>query len=496
MLAFGLKTDTFEKLYKQASGWTSNVTFVEKLNIYKLGIKNQAQISLKSFEDIGNTVLQVAMDDHNIPDERRVRLASAVDLNVIVNRKPDIAIVPQCSSHSDLIRGDKFDWRRTLGALQVLLPVAARVNKRKSDEDLSETQAPPSKRSKTISTEDVAPAISVVVDAKAQVEEDGDDNLSDTSTDLDVDSVCDNSSILSSNATLYRNNLEGELAGVCADIFASEGDRTFSIGACVYGARLKLMLCSHSGVIESDECDFSSEPQLFALFLFMFATSSLSDLGFNSKIGYHNPFDTDDSETLRVNIDFQSFTSDNNQTEQPSLHSMKLGQKIVAQSGLVSRGTAVYRLEHTDSEYSPPLVIKYSWQVKSDRHEDDVIRSAREVDPVHIPELFGTAVVDDCSPLELLRNACLQKSKQHEPRELRVMVMREYVPLVKLGFGDEFWDVFVQLLGCELIVLFQLSIALTVLLQVYMNCIRRRRFYTTISACKISRSTGTKHRIP
>ena len=78
-----------------------------------------------------------------------------------------------------------------------------------------------------------------------------------------------------------------------------------------------------------------------------------------------------------------------------------------------------------------------------------MIRVAREGDPIHTPELFGTAVVEDTTPFDSLRNACRRKSKTYKPRELRVLVMREYSPLSQLGFGVEFWDAFVQLLGCE-----------------------------------------------
>ena len=136
-----------------------------------------------------------------------------------------------------------------------------------------------------------------------------------------------------------------------------------------------------------------------------------------------------------------------NQKTQPCLNGARLGTKIVSHKGLVGRSTSVYHLECTN--YHLELVVKYSWQIKTHRREDTITREARQADAVHTPELFGTVVVDDPSPFETLRNACSRKSKRHEPRELRVLVIRRYRPLTELGFGEEFWDVFGQLLGCK-----------------------------------------------
>lgn len=102
-----------------------------------------------------------------------------------------------------------------------------------------------------------------------------------------------------------------------------------------------------------------------------------------------------------------------------------------------------------DPPYAFGLVIKYSWQQKSHRRGDEVIRIARTADPVHTPELIGTIIVDDDSPFDSIRNACRRKSKSFEPRELRVLVMREYRLLSELSFGKEFWDTYAQLLECE-----------------------------------------------
>ena len=219
------------------------------------------------------------------------------------------------------------------------------------------------------------------------------------------------------------------------------------MGACLYGSIAKLMLASHSGIIESNEVDLVEEPELFVMFLTSFATSSFADIGFNSKTGFCNPCNVDDIVTRRLDIQLETCSDDNNQETQPCLDNVHLGTKIVSHKGLVDRSTSVYHLEN--SNYPVSLVLKYSWQVKTHRREDTMIREARQADPLHTPELFGTAVIDDPSPFETLRNACSRKSKGYKARELRVLVMRRYYPLASLGFGDEFWDAFAQLLGCE-----------------------------------------------
>ena len=457
MLAFRLKKDTFIKIYIQASKWTTEPEFIEKLKVCELRAKELSEFATESVEELGNIALAKAMDDHSVAADRRVRLIHTAALRVDGRRSPDIAIVPASVGNRDLVRGERFDWRRALGTIQVWFPLEPRPTKRKRAivEDL--VVAPPSKRSKPPTSGDAATSpqtdVSEVTCNRDDTipqknhrpkETDG-SSLSDTSTD--VGSSRSNASNSSSDSMLYRESAEGELVTGFSYTFSAEGDRSFAVGACIYGTHMKLMYCSHSGIVESDEIDFVLKPQLFVMFLLMFATSSLSDLGFNAKTGFRNPFNIDDAETRHINVNLETFASDNNQAAQPDLKQAVAGQKIVSQSGIVGRATTVCHLEGLD--YPLGLVLKYSWQLTTRRREDEIIRVAREADPIHTPELFGTAVVETDPQFELLRNMCLRKSRNYEARELRVMVLREYHPLSELGFGDEFWDAYVQLLGCE-----------------------------------------------
>ena len=73
------------------------------------------------------------------------------------------------------------------------------------------------------------------------------------------------------------------------------------------------MLAFHTGIIESNEVDLEEEPELFALFLSSFATSSFAVIGFNSKINFFNPCNVDDTVTRRPGVELEKCTLDNNQ---------------------------------------------------------------------------------------------------------------------------------------------------------------------------------------
>lgn len=451
MIAFRLDDEAFAKLHSQASGWTMQDDFVKKLHEYKTRARNRCDYAMKAAEELGNLVLEKAMCGLRIPKERQVKLICTDGMDIPDGRQPDYAIVPITACENDIVNNKRFSWSRVLGAIQLWLPAGSKDKKRKSASSAVIADEPPAKRSRTLSSQRIAsapqPQSTVDAGADAQFVQTSFDaaSLFDTTNNCSIDS--DSTSRWKSDATLCKVSAERELVQLASDAFSSKGDRTHTIGACIYGTKIKLQFCSHSGIVESDMVDFTLKPELLAIFLAVFATSSMAELGFNMKTGYFNPFNVDDIESRRVRLAFESSTSENNQPTQPRLNDIRIDEKIIAQPSIIGRATTVYRL--AGLEYSPNLVMKSSWQLKTHRREDDIIRAAREVDPVHIPELFGAAVADVDSPLDALREACRSKSKSYEPRELRVLVMREYNLLSELGFGDEFWDAYAQLLECE-----------------------------------------------
>lgn len=133
-------------------------------------------------------------------------------------------------------------------------------------------------------------------------------------------------------------------------------------------------------MFESKEC---------SMFNVQCQCSPAGDLGYNTTIGYCNPFNMDDISTRRVNLTFKTLALDNSQTVEPNLDDVGLGPKSVSQSGVAGR--------------------------------------------------LGRIVQRSC-------RLCRKKSDSYGPQELQVMIMREYQSLanLKLGFGDEFWDAYAQ----------------------------------------------------
>lgn len=146
--------------------------------------------------------------------------------------------------------------------------------------------------------------------------------------------------------------------------------RRSNIFFCVLGSVVKLIFYSHSGIVESDEIDLQTQSHLSADFLSLMVTSSPPDLGYNSMTGFFDPFNAYEAKTLRVSTELEPIgLEENNQSSPPVLHMPALGEKVM--SGRVwldeePRNT-VYRIDIP--EYTPNLVLKYRWQLISQRCE-------------------------------------------------------------------------------------------------------------------------------
>lgn len=163
------------------------------------------------------------------------------------------------------------------------------LKKRKSDGSTVVGDEAPSKRPRSLSSKDVASAVteSRQVDAKRGAV--APNCSADDMSAADAISNSIPSSHWSSEATYCKHSAKGKVIQHFKEVLSSRGDRTHAFGACVSSARIKLMLSSHSGIIESDEIDFVDKQELLAIFLLMFATSAMFDLRFNAKTGYCNP---------------------------------------------------------------------------------------------------------------------------------------------------------------------------------------------------------------
>ena len=468
--ALCLTNEEFKNNLSQARRWLSETSVLSKFDDFKSKAQARDARVTQAFIDFGNAVLATAMNDYCVPEERQIKMLLTQTTNVD-ELTPDVSIVHISVDRHNITQRRRLDWSRVLGSFQVWYAKEATLKKRSQGPKERVSEEPPLKRSKSPTVKEPSSSALLTDSPNHQ------NHLSDQHSNLgDPES----STRGLSESVLCEETAEGELVGSFTSMFSAHGDRTHATGGCLYGTIVKLMLASHTGIIESNEVDLEEEPELFAVFLSSFATSSFADIGFNSKTGFLNPCNVDDIVTRRLGVGLEKCVLDNNQGTQPCLNTPCLGEKIVSQKGLVNRATSVYHLDNTN--YGIGLVLKYSWQVKTHRQEDTIIREARQADPLHTPELFGTAVVEDPSPFETLRESCTRKSKRHEPRELRVLVIRRYRMLAELGFGDEFWDAFAQLLGCKLHGSYLIKCLVNHPRQARMNYIGRKGFCITTSA--------------
>ena len=215
------------------------------------------------------------------------------------------------------------------------------------------------------------------------------------------------------------------------------------------------MFFSREGVVESDAVGFVNDHSILVVVLGLFVkyATDLPRLGFDAKMGFFNPFDLNDQSTRRPTVSITPITKEmfgNSQDTQPDLTRLELGENLTSRYGLIGRGSTVSRLK---SDYKHKLVVKQSWQVKTRKLEDEAIKLARQVDERHIVEIFGSAVAcngNGGSILKRLRERCSMQSTRFEERELRVLILREYEDISKLGVTEEFIDAIVQIMTCRL----------------------------------------------
>ncbi|KAH8104378.1 hypothetical protein DFH11DRAFT_1864779 [Phellopilus nigrolimitatus] len=169
----------------------------------------------------------------------------------------------------------------------------------------------------------------------------------------------------------------------------------------------------------------------------------LPDLGFNEIMGYCNPFDFADESTNKLQSGLlEPVTGSDTPLD---ISKVVLGEKLTSPYCLIGRGTSVIKANIDGYK----LVIKFSWQAKTRKNEDEFILDARTLLDIikHIPEIFGKVVVNDMTPVAKLRDACMTKGEIFEVREFRALVMREYFRIYDLKPKD-FWAVIVQIVKC------------------------------------------------
>ena len=114
----------------------------------------------------------------------------------------------------------------------------------------------------------------------------------------------------------------------------------------------------------------------------------------------------------------------------------KLEEKLHATYAVFGRLTVMYRVKvrtqkktgWDDRSRNEELVMKASWQVKTRKPEEEIVRLAREADPEHTPAMFIAFTRERILPSDKLRDFCEEKGNYWEARTLRFIVFRCYRP--------------------------------------------------------------------
>lgn len=237
-----------------------------------------------------------------------------------------------------------------------------------------------------------------------------------------------------------------QLASYAAELSSTRGDRVFVFGVRIEGAWVKLTYYDRSGSVEAERFNLDSHPELFAIFLASLAREPLH--GFNTSMGFFNPFNLNDEETKRMGAQLTQVKDATNEVlkDDLPLGQLILTETVMSQYCLVGRGTSVIKTKMPG--YDIELATKFCWQVSTRPCEFDMILRARKISPEHVPEIYGFAVVKINTPIKTLVDKCQVKMEKPEWREFRILVMKYYKPLHELD-DKTFWKCIIQAARCE-----------------------------------------------
>ena len=241
-------------------------------------------------------------------------------------------------------------------------------------------------------------------------------------------------------------NWEVQLANYVTEVMSDRSDRTYAFGALIHHTKMQLTYYSRSVYVISNEFDIVLDPELFSLVFLLFAKQPLEKLGFNTEMGYCNPFNTMSEKVMGMELDAVANGGDNFQLRPDTR--LNLGHCIHSEYCLSGRATSVYDVKRPQN-CEIDLVVKFSWQVKQRRREDIAIRIARSVDPIHSPEIYGVGIAPEKSPSSGMIEGCnVRPHLPPEERELRVLLMRKYKPVEELD-NENYFKVAQQFVQCK-----------------------------------------------
>lgn len=262
---------------------------------------------------------------------------------------------------------------------------------------------------------------------------------------------------------------EVQLANYATQMLCSKELRDWTICVLIDGLNLKLWYYDRSHSFCSEPINLESEGESFAKFILALALCSKD----RQNLGFSNLFQSSsepsplsmryvDARTFTRNIEdyseerFRNLPDENKIPEEFLKNGTHLRTKSLLhkQFTLFGRATQVEEVEvvrvEDEQEVSVSkkerLVLKLSYQVSTRDREFDLIKCARQIDPVHAPALLGYRVIDLDLPgkhLEKLTEVSKPKPDLYEERRLVLLLMRYYDDVRDL-MGEDFVYVFRQ----------------------------------------------------
>lgn len=237
-----------------------------------------------------------------------------------------------------------------------------------------------------------------------------------------------------------------QLARYITEVLRARGDRKSAYGVRLNAHEMTLSYYHRSGMVDTEVFDIHvcKKPEYFAIFLLMFQRNP-SSYGFNTTMGYCDPFDLDNKETQKMNI--TDVLKDKNHLNSV-YDDLEIEKQEAAEFCLVGRGGSVFKAKAPNHEQVPTMAVKFSWQSTNREHETVHMNKARDVIPDNVATTYGYATIADDSPIEALIEACPNKG-HYTKVDSRILVMKHYKRLSEVEDYDLFWELIVQLILCE-----------------------------------------------
>lgn len=242
---------------------------------------------------------------------------------------------------------------------------------------------------------------------------------------------------------------------------ASHGIRSYATGFLIENCKLSLWYIDRMGVVKSTSFNFITEPHYLVYFIASVTLASMKQLGFHSLMNFpdrHAPEKTLATyEGVSLSLPLAQDIDGNVREGLKFSLAVADGGQIINSYGAVGRSTTIVPLRSSETtlqvcrDVTEKLVAKISWQSRWRLGEDESIRVVRtKLAASSSKRRFLDHIVDmKCSAtynmadMDLPRMAFGVTDLIFE-RVCRVLVLREYLPLVQITSTEDFKTVFLD----------------------------------------------------